>query len=111
MDLNNVFGGFDQRPESPDFWRLSEIILRLDGMIAEAKDEDERNRLYNENVERWVDGDSLFYLALQRGMRALGITKVGEVRQNAPLLTRMAILYAEGFQVGTEYAHKHGEKN
>lgn len=104
MNISDVFGNFPQRPDHKDFWRLSSIILKLDGRMKEATTEDEKQAVWDDNVDRWVDSDSLNYMAMQRAMRPLGITTAGDLQKNAELVILMNVLYQEGFQIGAEFA-------
>lgn len=62
-DIGSLFGDFPGRPEHPDFWRLSEIILQLDGKFNEddAAVEDE--------VGMECDVATAFYMARQHAER------------------------------------------
>lgn len=94
------------RPDHPDFWALSDIILKMDGAVAEARTEDEKNAAWQRFFHDIVDTESLIYMGFQRAMRALGITTAGEVRRQNDLVTKMATLYAEAFAVGIEYSKR-----
>lgn len=106
MDLNDFFGPSpgNLRPNHPDFWRLSSIVLKYDGRMDEARTQEEKEAVWTNNVQRWVDEDSLNYMAMQRAMRALGVQTQGELRQHADTIIRMNVLYQEAFQFGAEFA-------
>lgn len=104
MDINDFFGKNQHRPEHPDFWRLSSIALKYDGRMQAATTRAQQDATWEDNVARWVDSDSLNYLAMQRSMRVLGMETVGDIRKNADALVRCTVLYMEGFQFGAEFA-------
>lgn len=104
MNLQDFFGHNPHRPDHPDFWRLSGIVLRLDSLVSEAPDEDAKDRAWGENLARWIDSDdALYYMAFQRSARALEADTMDKVRENMGTLTRMMVLYSEGFQIGAEF--------
>lgn len=105
MSTDDIFGAFPGRPDHNDFWKLSDIILKLDGRMQEAT-EDEKEKVWRENIARWVDEDSVNYMAMQRAMRALGFETAGELQANLHLMVLAMTLYTEGFQVGAEFATK-----
>jgi hypothetical protein len=90
---------FPDRPTHPDFWALSEVILSLDGLIAETPD-DKLEEAFTERYNSYLDLDSVTYMAEQRVARAvqhLGL----EINENTlPLLSTMAALYVEATLVG-----------
>lgn len=53
------------RPDSPDFWRLSETVLQFDGAASEDGMD------LDEIAEGRIDLDALNYMAEQRAMRLL----------------------------------------
>jgi hypothetical protein len=61
--MTDAFDPHPGRPDHPDFWKLSDVILQQDG-----KTEDE-----DFDLAAWVsevcDLDVVFYMAMQRGLR------------------------------------------
>jgi len=55
---------FPDRPDHPDFWRLSETILYMDGAA-------ESGQSYDEIMDKHMDAESLIYMADQRVRRAM----------------------------------------
>lgn len=86
---------FPNRPDHPDFWRLSEVVLQLDGAIDEAED---KEAVWERVVSDIVDIPSLEYMAEQRALRAVGSA--------APvaLITKLTALYLDGFCAGAKFA-------
>lgn len=107
MNLNDVFGDMPERPNHPDFWRLSSIVLKYDTRIQAAATDDAKEKVWHDNVVRWVDEGSLIYMASQRAMRALGLETRGDLANNVDLMVRCTTLYSEGFQFGAEFATQH----
>lgn len=107
MDVGNIFGSFPERPSNPDFWRISSILLKLDGRMEAATNEDEKERAWADNVARWVDEETLNYSAMQRAFRPLSIQTRGDLianRDNVILVILLNVMWQEGFQVGAEFA-------
>ena len=81
---------FPDRPQHPDFWKLSEIIVKLDH-IAET--------------EGWeaamgtvpVDIRSMVYMARQRAAMAQDMLSPGDEKE------RLAILWMDAFAAGARY--------
>lgn len=104
MDLRDTLGNFPERPNHPDFWRLSSVVLKLDGRMDAAKSEDEQEAVWADNVARFIDEPSLTYLAMQRSMRVLGVKSQSELRRRADDIIKLTVVYMEGFQIGAETA-------
>lgn len=104
MSHNNLFGNFPLRPDHPDFWRISSILLKLDGRMEAATTEDEREKVWADNVARWVDGDTLNYSAMQRAFRPLGIRTQADLVKHQDRVILLNVMWQEGFQIGAEFA-------
>lgn len=90
---------FPHRPQHPDFWRLSEIVLRHD---AVSQDELAMILLLGEHL----DNESLEYMALQRGLVAaqrLGLNREGAVMIGTAWMT--------GVLAGIEFQKKGGHRS
>jgi hypothetical protein len=101
--LSPVFSDVSARPEHPDFWRLSEIVLALDAKMDAATTEAQRYQVWLDVVGESVDFDSVSYMAIQRAMRVLGITTREQLRLRADEAQRIAAVYCEGFVVGSTF--------
>lgn len=101
--MDDVFGRFAVRPDHRDFWRLSEIVLRMDGAMEAATSDDEKQRVFERFASVHVDLDSLSYLALQRAIRALGIRTRMDLIANTVEVARLSALYIDGFTTGCEF--------
>lgn len=87
---------YPDRPQHPDFWHLSEIVLEMDGKFQEEGDKTD----IEEYVAEEIDLDSLMYMGLQRALRIQGM----ETGMHA-----MATLYIEAFLVGRRYERRYGD--
>lgn len=103
--MDDVFGAMPNRPNHPDFWKLSEIILRLDGAL-EAAPPNKKQEVFAALVAKRVDPDSLSYVALNRALRALGITSKEDVAGSQKLMAICSAMYLDGFTAGCEFSAK-----
>jgi hypothetical protein len=101
--MDDVFGVMPNRPNHPDFWKLSQVILRMDGAMEAATSEDEKEAVFASFVGGHVDLPSLAYVATHRAMRALGTKTQMEVAANFKEVARLASLYMDGFTTACEY--------
>lgn len=104
MSRNQLFGNFPERPSHPDFWRISSILLKLDGRMEAATTEDEKEKVWSDNVARWVDGETLNYSAMQRAFRPLGIRTRSDLIAHQEKAILLNVMWQEGFQIGAEFA-------
>lgn len=75
-DPNEFFGAMPHRPDHPDFWKLSNVLLSMDqGLDPADLDEEAKDRAFKARIaEIGIDEQTLSYAATQRTFRALGIT-------------------------------------
>jgi hypothetical protein len=89
---------FPNRPNHPDFWRLSDVTLRLDGAAGNGRD-------LSTAADGLVDLDSLVYMAEQRCailIRAFGLpTSV-----HMPLVTAYVTSFITGIEFEKEGGHR-----
>jgi hypothetical protein len=95
MDLRDVFGNFE-RPEHPDFWLLSSVLLRLDGAM-EAGD-----TTFEEVTSRAINIDAALYVAIERVARACDLIGLPVNEKTLPIINGMVALYMEALIVGRE---------
>lgn len=81
------------RPQHPDFWHLSEVILEMDGDFYEEPGD------FEKYIASEIDLESLFYTATQRAIRLQG-RSVGSI----------AAIYMEAVLVGMRYERRYGKK-
>jgi hypothetical protein len=106
MNLDDVFGAMPQRPDGRDFWRLSQLILGMDGELEAAANDEEKDKAFRLRVGAWVDMDAITYMGMQRAFRALGVTTVGDLvrdQRKRDMAMKIAALYIEAFTLGCEY--------
>lgn len=91
-----------ERPQHPDFWKLSEIMLEADRAAFDG-------RLDLELViSEVVDIESVSYLSFQRGLRALievyGEENLLQDAEQLVLLPAFGAMWLEGFTIGAKFA-------
>lgn len=90
---------FPDRPQHPDFWRISEVVLQHDGDAVEA------GRSMEEIVKDTVDLESLTYFAMQRAgtyCQAMGLPKDFE--------TLVGSVWMDAFMAGARYEERGGHQ-
>jgi hypothetical protein len=92
---------FPSRPQHPDFWRLSEVVLKLDGDSTEGR------RPLKASAEGRIDLASLAYLASQR----VGLLeqRVGELPDN--VRASLAAMFLTGVLTGIEFERAGGHRD
>ncbi len=106
--MNEFFGRHPQRPDHPDFWKISEIILQLDGAIDAAVSDDEKERIWKERTSAVVDIPSVTYMAIQRALRVLGRpSNAADVGRHSSV----AALAIDSFIAGVLFAQRGGHQN
>lgn len=87
---------YPQRPQSQDFWRLSEIVLWMDG-----KTEDEGFN-FEAFLKEAADPEALLYMAEQRGFRSVLAAVEGGKLNASPTAA-----WLDGFLVGYRFFQKY----
>lgn len=98
------FEGFPGRPDHPDFWKLSDIVLMHDGRMEDASTPREAADAVEKIVAQFIDPSSLTYMALQRALRNFGFETKQDLIDNQDLIARSMALYLDAFAVGAEVA-------
>lgn len=93
--LNDLFGEFPGRPNVPEFWQLSEIILRMDG-ISEGDNSEEA---FNKLLAEVIPAEVLSYMSAQRALHATMRTGIEPIH--------FAAMWLDGFMAGALYAKKY----
>jgi len=100
-DLNELFQRPEGAPDTPDFWKLSSLILKNDGRVDEAEDLDAIQEVYNAILaESGVTHETLHYVAEQRAYRLLGVKTAQEAAEKARLVGALAAMFVDGFTIG-----------
>lgn len=102
--MNEAFGALPNRPDTKEFWRLSELVLKYDGRMDDATD---KEVVFRSSVNEFIELETLSYVAMQRAMRAVGATTKAQVAANMPAIATCASMYIDGFVHGC--AFKSGE--
>lgn len=97
--MDEFFGPNALRPDHPDFWRLSQIVLAADARIQEAPDLDAKEAAWVAAVDAAGDRASIMYMFGQRALIAIK----GNPGALA-LVSRMATLAVDSFLVGVTFA-------
>jgi len=101
---NDFFGAMPNRPDHPDFWKLTNVLMRLDaGLDVTSTDRDVQERQYEERLaEIGVDQRSLSYVATQRAFRALGIETRADLmdRQRLEMAIMLSSIWLDAFAAG-----------
>ena len=92
-----------QRPDHPDFWKLSNLILKYDGRMQEGEPGKTIEQLFEESISEIVDLDSVSYMAFQRALRVVGIENPIQLIQSKELLVAIAAAWLEGFVIGNGF--------
>ena len=104
MDLSNFFGATPERPDVPDFWALSEIILAMDAPMQEAKTPEATQAAWDKAVAKGaIDSEALGYMAIQRAMRVTGVTTRRELIAKEDVVMMLASAYMEAVLVGIAF--------
>ena len=90
--MDEVFGYRPDRPDHPDFWRLTAVVMGLD-IAVEAGEDVNHTRL-----GKAVDLASVRYMARQRAMRARALT--AKPFPGWSPLRALTAVYLDGFLCG-----------
>ena len=105
MDLTDVFGAPQERPSHPDFWKLSDVLLKMDGTIdPTTMSQEECEAAYVARLaELNIDPDVMGYAACQRALRGLAFFKDAPVEIRRMFATVLASAWIDGFAAGALY--------
>ena len=106
--MDEFFGKRRHRPDHPDFWRISEVVLGMDAEFDPMDPpEGDRDALWKARVEEVVDASSVMYMASQRVMRAFGPPgDLDEARRQATIVA----LYIDAFIAGAKFQQAGGHQ-
>lgn len=90
---------FPDRPQSLDYWRMVEVINRLDGESAEG------GRGSADVTAEYADPEAVMYMGLQRAMRMEQATG-GAIPAHV-----VAALWMDGFVAGAAYGAAGGHRD
>ncbi len=106
--MDEVFGVNPKRPDHPDLWRISEVLLHNDGAIEAVPeiDREERTRVFRSIVDPVVDLESATFMAEQRILRTFG----ADVLTSASLRNNLVGLQLDAFVTGAMYQAAGGHR-
>lgn len=110
MDVNDVYGRMPHRPDTADFWRLSEVVNEADIRMDEAVGLPAKQEVFEQVLGGMVDRQSVSYIALQRAMRALGVVTSEDLAANMEQVNRLTALFIDGFMVGHNFRERGGHR-
>lgn len=119
MDIHDFFGnvGHEPRPDHPDFWRLSEIILELKGQMESAPTLQEKGDRWQASYEKIGDFASIKYCAVQAALQIMGIENglqlaiVQRDKRKSSQLVGHIQAYFDGFLMGAEFMRRGGHRS
>lgn len=102
---DDVFGVFKNRPDHPDFWRISEIVLANDGRMDDTPPS-RKEQVWKETTGSVVDIESITYMASQRVIRLLGPPTPASVKMHSAVTA----LVIDAFVTGAMFEQRGGKQ-
>lgn len=90
---------FPDRPQSQDYWRIVEVLNRLDGEASEG------GRGSEDVTAEYADPEAIMYTAIQRALRMEQATG-GAIPANI-----VAALWIDGFVTGAAFQQAGGHRD
>lgn len=106
MDLNDVFGVMPNRPDHPDMWKLSEILLGMDAGMEPSVPAEEKEALWQKRVtEVGINPEVVSYAATQRAFGSAGVRTRNDLLDPAKAIQvmRLASAWLDGFIAGARF--------
>lgn len=110
MDLNDIFGDMPNRPDHPDMWKLSQILLAQDADIVPGGDQDANEEAYAQRIlAAGIDGKVLAYMATQRAYRMVGVATNTDLLDPEKFLKvqMVASAWIDAFVAASAYAKEY----
>ena len=109
--LADLFGPNPTRPTHPDFWKLSNAVLDLDGAMLEGLQQGRGvDDVIAEKAAQVGDSYAICYVAVQRSMHAHSVKTAGDLKGKFDEVARTAIIYMEGMIVGARLVEQKNEQ-
>lgn len=110
-DLNDLFPGPPDRPDTPEFWQLSEIVLGFDSMVENCESDEQFVGI----VTRQNNGfptEVVDYMAFNRTFPALQCFHPLALMSMGPenIHAFMMAAWSDAFCAGMEYQRKYGKE-
>lgn len=104
------------RPQHPDIDRISDIVLEMKAITADARNIEEHEAMWKEWVERIIDFDSLAWQAFNVALDIFGIKTAYDLRElrsskrkNKEFIGSMQAFY-DGFLLGATFQDRGGHR-
>lgn len=113
--MNDLFAGPPNRPDNPDFWRLSSIILKLKADAETYKDDMVAwEKAWRSVYEAVGDFDAIAYCAVQAGMQVNDIATPQQfsaaLRDPSAAFVKCVQTFFDGFIMGAEFVRLGGHQ-
>jgi len=92
---------FPERPDVPDFWRLSDVVLQFDGASGEG------DKTLEQVAEGRIDMNALAYMGAQRV--AMLVARAG-LPHSPELLAALHTVFTTSVLTGIEFERKGGHR-
>lgn len=96
--MDDFFGQRPLRPDHPDFWRLSQILLGTDLAVDGEPTADAKDAAWRSLFENVIDQQSALYMASQRALLAAGDSGMDPV-----ILARFTKVITDAFLAGVVF--------
>lgn len=109
--MSEFFGYMPNRPDHPDLWLLSNVVLKLDsGIDTEHNTEEQNEAAWEARIaEVGIDKQSLIYVANQRALRALAVENRVDLLAKFPQVALLTSVWIEAFSAGVLVERERGE--
>lgn len=85
------------QPDHKDFWKLSRLLIAHDNDSLGVED------YASIQLSKEIDSYSVTYVAVQRALRAMGITDASILREQGDQVALYAAMWLDGFLIGRDY--------
>jgi len=104
FSLHDAFKTDLPRPNHPDFWKLSLIVLDLDASMTEGRQRGESvDEVLAKKLLEIGDPNSITYMATQRAFHIHGVATVGDLIAKKDEVIKTSMSYLEGVIVGARF--------
>lgn len=101
--MSDFFGPHPSRPDVPEFWRFSEILLQIDGKLEDGKNNRE---IFEQTISEIAPIQVVEYVALQRALRTVQAIMALAGHVSDPTILA-ATAWIDGFMVGAYYSSRY----
>lgn len=111
-DFDGGIPGPPDRPDCPEFWQLSEIVLGLDASCEQVQNDEEFTSVLTKMLAGRIPVEVIEYTSMQRTAMTLGaINPVALMLLGGPEELHLLLMttWCDAFTAGMEYQRKYGE--